>query len=619
INANIVPNSTRSITATQLNNSLIGLLNVGFRYNIDTVYLNATTDTLFYNKGGISRHFPFPYYTRSQSDARYPLVSGSYANPSWITSLAWSKITSAPTTLSGYGITDGIRSLNALTATTQTFATGTSGTDFNINSSGSVHTFNIPSASPTNRGLVTTAAQIFAGDKTFNGKTYAAQVNAGISFANSTLSKFYSASSSIKDPQFRIFTFINNNEAGLDTTGTIAFTRSNNNNISLTDATNGYGYVLNGQLIGQLVADGVVRDESISLGGVSTSNPAAKIAFYSESDWLNTASAQTSIRFSTKANATNLPTERMRITPDGRIGAGTTLPTSLLHLNGTNPLTLTGLQLGATSDSLLTVASGLVRKLPFGTFWSTTGNGGTAAANNFIGTTDNIDLRFRTNNVERGAFTTSGFLGIGTTGPTRKLQVNDTSTAAFVSAGTTAMPSGIFQSINNTSNTNSTLSGLTLQNTNSSGVFQSVWLGAISNSGASTFAPDFVIGQRTGSATYAERLRIAGGGNIGINNNTPTSQLHVSGAVSFPSATISTNTTLDNTHYTVRCTVGGITVTLPTASSCPGRIYIIINYNTGGSVTTSAFLTATASSTTSISSGSTVQIQSDGTNWYKIN
>lgn len=32
--------------------------------------------------------------------------SGSYANPSWITSLAWSKISSAPTTLSGYGITD---------------------------------------------------------------------------------------------------------------------------------------------------------------------------------------------------------------------------------------------------------------------------------------------------------------------------------------------------------------------------------------------------------------------------------------------------------------------------------------------------------------------------------
>lgn len=35
-------------------------------------------------------------YTKTQSDANYPLVSGSYTNPSWITSLPWSKITSAP-------------------------------------------------------------------------------------------------------------------------------------------------------------------------------------------------------------------------------------------------------------------------------------------------------------------------------------------------------------------------------------------------------------------------------------------------------------------------------------------------------------------------------------------
>lgn len=36
----------------------------------------------------------------------YPLLTGSYTNPSWIVSIPWSKITSTPTTLSGYGITD---------------------------------------------------------------------------------------------------------------------------------------------------------------------------------------------------------------------------------------------------------------------------------------------------------------------------------------------------------------------------------------------------------------------------------------------------------------------------------------------------------------------------------
>lgn len=39
----------------------------------------------------------------------------SYINPSWISSLAWSKITGTPTTLSGYGITDGALNTRTLT------------------------------------------------------------------------------------------------------------------------------------------------------------------------------------------------------------------------------------------------------------------------------------------------------------------------------------------------------------------------------------------------------------------------------------------------------------------------------------------------------------------------
>lgn len=50
-----------------------------------------------------------------------------------------------------------LRSINGLTAKNQTFATGTSGTDFNIVSSTSTHTFNIPTASAVNRGLLSSA------------------------------------------------------------------------------------------------------------------------------------------------------------------------------------------------------------------------------------------------------------------------------------------------------------------------------------------------------------------------------------------------------------------------------------------------------------------------------
>jgi hypothetical protein len=46
------------------------------------------------------------YLTSAAAASAYASLSGSYSNPSWITSLAWSKISSTPTTLAGYGITD---------------------------------------------------------------------------------------------------------------------------------------------------------------------------------------------------------------------------------------------------------------------------------------------------------------------------------------------------------------------------------------------------------------------------------------------------------------------------------------------------------------------------------
>ncbi len=67
---------------------------------------------------------------------------------------------------SGLAIT-GLASLNLLTANAQTLVTGTSGVDFNISSIGSVHTFNIPDASTTARGLITTGSQTLLGSKTF--------------------------------------------------------------------------------------------------------------------------------------------------------------------------------------------------------------------------------------------------------------------------------------------------------------------------------------------------------------------------------------------------------------------------------------------------------------------
>lgn len=79
-------------------------------------------------------------------------------------------------------ISAGISSLNSLTDTTQTFSTGTSGTDFAINSSGTTHTFNIPTASSSNRGLLSTTDW-----STFNGKfTLPSLTSGSVLFSNGT-------------------------------------------------------------------------------------------------------------------------------------------------------------------------------------------------------------------------------------------------------------------------------------------------------------------------------------------------------------------------------------------------------------------------------------------------
>ncbi len=59
-----------------------------------------------------------------------------------------------------------------------------------------------------------------------------------------------------------------------------------------------------------------------------------------------------------------------------------------------------------------------------GTGWSTTGNSGTTAGTNFVGTTDNKDLVFKTNNAEEMRITSAGSVGIGTSTPGTILEVN---------------------------------------------------------------------------------------------------------------------------------------------------------------------------------------------------
>jgi hypothetical protein len=106
------------------------------------------------------------YYELIWSTNDYQNVTMQYypaSNPPPSTASVILTVTQQSGIMGGTGIT----ALNGVTAEVQTFQTGTSGTDFNIDSSGSTHTFNIPTASNLARGLVSILAQTFAGVKTF--------------------------------------------------------------------------------------------------------------------------------------------------------------------------------------------------------------------------------------------------------------------------------------------------------------------------------------------------------------------------------------------------------------------------------------------------------------------
>lgn len=212
------------------------------------------------------------------------------------------------------------------------------------------------------------------------------------------------------------------------------------------------------------------------------------------------------------------------------VGIGTNNPTAQLHTTGT--VRFQGVSNDNNQTQLLTNdATGNLsyRHLSSLPVWFLNGNAGTNSTNDFIGTTDNTKLIFRTNNTERFTILANGNSGIGISNPGTLLQIQ-----------------------NNSLDNNIFLTG----NSPSLRLFQSDWnssaararLGLATGFGhfVTTSSPsDFILQNvsPTGSIIFGtnetvpfagnglERMRITSNGLVGIGTTSPSSRLHINCAL----------------------------------------------------------------------------------------
>ncbi|MCD8434781.1 hypothetical protein [Tenacibaculum dicentrarchi] len=287
--------------------------------------------------------------------------------------------------------------------------------------------------------------------------------------------------------------------------------------------------------------------------------------------------------------------------------------------------------------------------------WLTTGNSGTTTAN-FLGTTDDKKMQIRSNNISILEFGRRQTLGLTQPYPdyTDNNQsvvhvrgINGVSALQFQASGTNFYKPMFFTTPNGS---------FRLKGSSGETDFFEIGSAGPNNQGRL----EFVIGDDgdepivfkrydyRGAKFHRELFRVQGSNatqnaktRFGINLNQQevpissnlntnyndasfnkaNSTFQVVGSIS--KSIISTNTdfTLTEDHYTLiaKNESNTRTITLPAASSVTGRIYIIkTNWYRGVNLNIT-YITRTTNTTNSIPRQTTVQLQSDGTDWQQIN
>ena len=185
---------TDGTNLTRITFANTGIYNIQFSAQLNNLSTSTEDVTIWLRKDGIDlpatgsivglaqrKSAGDPYHTIASWNFVLSVVAGEYYQLMWSTTnhtnvsiLAYSAIPPAPsvpsiiltvTQQSGIMAGTGITAINSLTGAAQTMVAGTSGTDFVVSSVGTTHNFNLPTASATNRGALSSANW-----STFNGK-----------------------------------------------------------------------------------------------------------------------------------------------------------------------------------------------------------------------------------------------------------------------------------------------------------------------------------------------------------------------------------------------------------------------------------------------------------------